>query len=179
MTGAAGPSGDDETASFVTVRLLAVPLRAWARADEHMDGLLREFALIAASQAHGGGSHPPRQLLDLIAELQQDYSALTSEQQTQLVEAAREGRDAIDLVYLVPPAVADACVRLSEALDAADRFCAEGEHLLSLATPPDALGFRRWYLGEFVRQVGGEPPQSWPDWVAEHGSDGPLAGAPS
>lgn len=154
---------------LLTVRVLGIPLTVWARAEEHIDGLLREFTLILASEAQGGETHVPRRLLELIDELEGDYAALTSEQRSQLVAAAEHGRDTIDLEYRVPPDVADACRRLEQALDAADRYCAEGEYLLTLATPSDALAFRQWYLGEFVRQIGGQPPQPWAEWAAARG----------
>lgn len=153
----------------VEVRILQLPLDVFARVDERMDGLMREFTLIAASEAKGGGeAHVPRQLMALIEELQHDYSSLTANQEAQLAEAAGAGDDTIDLVYHVPAEVSEACVRLDEALDAADEYCRAGEHLLSLAPEPDELGFRRWYLGEFVRQIDGHPPQPWPQWAAEH-----------
>lgn len=158
--------GEGEPSALVTVHLLGVPLSIWETANEHADGLLREFALVAAS-ARGGESHPPRQLLDLVDELERDYAALTSEQQSQLVAAANEGLGTVDLEYRVPATFRSACVRLGEALDAADRYCQEGEFLLSLVTPPDALTFRRWYLGEFVRQIEGHPPCRWSDWLAD------------
>ena len=46
-------------------------------------------------------------------------------------------------------------------LDEADDYCRAGETLLTLATPAPALAFRRWFLGEFVRQAAGEPPRPW------------------
>lgn len=148
------------------VRILGMPLSVWAVAEEHADGLLREFALIAASEAKGRETHLPRQLLELVDELEADYAALTSDQRSQLVDAVERGADTIDLEYRVPAAVTEACVRLQQALDSSDRYCAEGEYLLSLATPPEALAFREWYLGEFIRQIAGQPPQSWSEWLA-------------
>ncbi len=53
-------------------------------------------------------------------------------------------------------------------MDEADDYCRAGQHLLTLVTPPEALAFRRWYLGEFVRQIAGEQPRPWTDWRAEN-----------
>ncbi len=130
-------------------------------AEEHADGLLREFSLLAAGDKAGLDPHVPSQLLALVEELQRDYHGVGGEQGQQLAQAASAGIESLDLVYSVPPSVAGACRRLNEALDAADRFCGEGEHLLSLAAPPTVLDFRRWYLNEFVAQVEGEAPTSW------------------
>lgn len=152
----------------VEVRILQLPLDVWARVDERMDGLMREFTLIAASDAKGGEAHVPRRLMALIEELQRDYASLTADQEAQLRDAASAGDDALDLVYQVPAGVSAACVRLDEALDAADEYCRRGEHLLSLAPEPDQMAFRRWYLEEFVRQIDGQPPRPWPQWAADH-----------
>ena len=159
----------DAVPDLTEVHILGLPVEILARAEEHVDGLLREFALIAASEAHGEEVHLPRQLLDLVHELERDYAAMTEEQQSRIAAAADTGLDSVDVVYRVPAEVAGACVRLGDALDAADRFCRDGKYLLNLATPPDAQAFRRWYLGEFVRQIEGQERRSWPQWAAEHG----------
>lgn len=166
MTG----SGDGE--SPVEIRFLGLPVAVSAQAQEHVDGLLREFTLIAASHARGGEAHVPLQLLQLAEELQQEYSAMTTHQQAQLADARQQGLDHLDLVYRVPPSIAEACVRLGDALDAADMYCQQGEHLLSLTTPPGALAYRRWFLSEFIRQIDGEPPVSWGQWLAAHPETG-------
>lgn len=166
------PSAD---AAFVEVRILALPVQIWARAQEHTDGLLREFALLAVGTDHQ--AHVPRRLLDLVQELERDYAGLASNQSQELARAAGCGADAVDLAYLVPPDVAGACTRLGQALDQADQYCRSGEHLLSLAAPPEALAFRRWYLDEFMAQVAGGPPTPWPVWAA--GTPGAATSYPS
>ena len=147
------------------VRILGFPVAVQARAQEHMDDLLREFILIAAANEQGPGSHVPRQLLDLIQEVQRDYAGATFEQDAQLMNARENGVERIDLTFRIPSSVAKAAIRLGEAVDEADRYCLAGEHLLTLATPPEALDLRRWYLGEFISQIGGAAPTSWDDWI--------------
>lgn len=56
-----------------------------------------------------------------------------------------------------------ATVSLARMLDEADEFCRSGNHLLTLATPPELLAFRRWYLGEFNAQLQGQSPLPWPE----------------
>ncbi|MST33879.1 hypothetical protein GHK86_14270 [Acidimicrobiaceae bacterium USS-CC1] len=153
-------------AGLVEVQVLGLPLDIWARTQEHMDGLLREFTLLVAGDATSTTRHAPRRLLDLVAELEADYAGMTSDQEQQLAEAADAGKDAIDLTYLVPTSVREACRRLDEALDEADRYCLEGEYLLTLATPADARAFRRWFLVQFMEQIDGRPARSWPEWQA-------------
>ncbi len=60
----------------------------------------------------------------------------------------------------MPPEVAAAARRLGDLLDEADEFCRSG-HLLTVATQPESVAFRRWYLGEFQRQIDGHPPGPW------------------
>ena len=74
--------------------------------------------------------------------------------------ALGRGDRTIDLRYDVPPEVADGVVRLGALLDEADEFCRSGD-LLTLATLPGNLAFRRWYLEEFARQVAGQLPCPW------------------
>lgn len=157
------------TGDLVEVHIVGLPLALWALAQEHLDGLLREFTLLMSATHQGIDQHEPRQLLELLAELQSDYEGISADQEKQLVDAVESRVDAIDLVYAVPPSAADACRRLAEVLDAADVYCQAGDHLLSLATPPGALAFRRWYLGEFISQTEGGQPVSWPEWQAGAG----------
>lgn len=149
------------------VRIIGFPVQVQQRAQEHLDDLLREFMLIAAANRTGPQDHVPRQLLDLIEEVQRDYAGTTLEQDAQLLEARESGTESIDLVYLIPSSAAKAAIRLGEALDAADTYCLAGEHLLTLATPPEALELRRWYLGEFTGQISGAAPTPWPERVTD------------
>ncbi|HVA74289.1 MAG TPA: hypothetical protein VNF71_06955 [Acidimicrobiales bacterium] len=148
------------------VSIIGFPVQIHQRAQEHLDDLLREFMLIAAASEQGPRTHVPRQLLDLVEEIQRDFAGTTLEQDAKVLEARENGATSVDLVYRMPSSVAKAAIRLGEALDAADSYCLAGEHLLTLATPPDALDLRRWYFGEFVGQISGAPPTPWPDWVA-------------
>ncbi len=80
-------------------------------------------------------------------------------------EAAERGDRYVDLSFHVPPDLAEAVVRFSQLLTAADDYCRHGE-LLTLAPPPQAVVFRNWYLGEFVAQIGGSDPTPWPEYRA-------------
>ena len=70
------------------------------------------------------------------------------------------------LDYVLPVAAAQACDELLRMFDEADRYCREGEHLLTLATSDELRAFRDWYLGEIVGQLSGAPPEPWPDYAA-------------
>lgn len=150
-------------ADLLDVHLLKVPVPLWARSQEHGDELLREFALIAASPT--GRDGVPARLTQLVETLNQTYAGVGTEQEAQLFAAAEAGVPEVDdLVFVVPPDVAGACVALAALLDEADEYCAAGEHLLTLTTPPELVRFRRWYLDQFVDQVAGRPPVPWPDY---------------
>jgi hypothetical protein len=141
---------------LVSVSILGMPLEVMQRSSEHSDELLREFALIRGE----GSDHVPARLLALIEELRGRFGSF-SEGPRQAMQAALERGDAtIDLHYDVPPTVAAAARQLGDLLDEADEFCRSGD-LLTLATQPEGLAFRHWYLDEFQRQIAGQPPRPW------------------
>ena len=147
---------------LVVVELRGVPVALQARATEHTEELQREFVLIAEGLQHiEGRSALPRRLLDLVEVLQREFGGFTTEQEDAFDEALRAGVPTIDLTFRVPPTVAEAAVAIGEMLDEADEYCREGRHLLTLATPPDLVAYRRWYLQQFVDQVAGGPPAPW------------------
>jgi hypothetical protein len=148
---------------LVEVRLLRLPLPVWQRTQEHVDGLLREFALIAHDDE--ARVTTPRRLLDLVQELTAGFGAFSEAQRAAMEEAHGRGEAEIDLTYAVPGAAAGAAQQLGDMLDEADEYCRRGDHLLTLATPPEELRFRRWFISEFVAQLGGAAPTPWPDYT--------------
>lgn len=155
----------DDQGELIDVRILALPVAVHERASQHGGDLVREFQLIAHHQAEAPEpTHPiPERLLALIAALGEQFSPLTAAQDEQIETAMAEGQDSIDLFYRLPAHAGVAAQQLGDMLDEADEFCRSGE-LLTLATPPEALRYRRWFLGEFVRQTQGEPPIPWPQY---------------
>ena len=141
---------------LVRVSILGMPLDVMQRSSEHSDELLREFALIREE----GSDHVPARLLALIEELRGRFGSFSEGPRQAMQEAFERGDETIDLHYEVPPAVAAAARQLGALLDEADEFCRAGD-LLTLATPPDGVAFRRWYLEEFERQIDGHPPRPW------------------
>ena len=141
---------------LITVRILGIPLDIMQRSAEHSDELLREFALIREE----GTDHVPARLLRVIEELRGRFGAFAAGPRQAMQEALERGDHSVDLEYVVPPEVGGAAERLRALLDEADQFCRAGD-LLTLATPPDGLAFRQWYLEEFERQIAGRPPRPW------------------
>jgi hypothetical protein len=148
-------TGQDDQ-RLVAVHILGLPLAVYQRASEHSDELLREFALIREDNSE----HVPARLLALIDELHARFGAFTEAQTIAIQDALARGDTEIDIVYNVPPETTDAVLRLGALLDEADDFCRAGD-LLTLATLPESLAFRRWYLDEFVFQLEGRPPRPW------------------
>jgi hypothetical protein len=148
---------------LVEVRLLRLPLALWQRTQEHIDGLLREFMLIV--QDGEARAATPGRLLALIDEITAGYGEFSEEQRRQMDAALARGEAEIDLTYQVPPGAAGAAQQLGDMLDEADDYCRRGDHLLTLATPEEAVRFRRWFIGEFVDQLAGRPPTPWPDYA--------------
>ncbi|MDQ1393205.1 MAG: hypothetical protein QOF30_2182 [Acidimicrobiaceae bacterium] len=150
---------------LVAVPVLRIPVPIWARTQEHIDELLREFTLIAAQlRDRPGAADVPVRLIQLVKELTDDYGDLNTDQEDRLAKAAEAGITEIDLIYQVPREAVVACRRLQEMLDEADAYCLDGAHLLTLATPMELNRFRRWFLEEFIRQLEGAAPTPWPDY---------------
>lgn len=157
----------DAGAGLQEIRLLQFPLALWQRSQEHIDELLREFALIARGEAEHPDSVPHR-LMELIADLTAAYGGIGTATERERDEAVARGESVVDLVYNVPPAMAEPVRRLGDMLEEADGYCRRGRHLLTLQTPPDQLVFRRWFLSEFLTQLGGAAPVPWPEYEAAH-----------
>lgn len=147
--------------TVVQVRICRLPLGLHHRAQQHNEELMREFRLMA-EQAPEASAGVPRRLLDLVQALTGRYAGLTEEQESQIQQAISSGEPFLDeIVFNIPRHAADASLGLGAMLDEADEFCRAGEHLLTLATPPDLVAYRRWYLNEFVAQIGGAEPTPW------------------
>lgn len=166
MTAGAGTADpgalhDDEG---VEIRLIGFPVSVYRRAQQHNEELLRELQLLGQRP----NDHPttadevPVRFLRLMSELRASYRAEIADAETRIDTAVAAGRDRIDeVVFRVSHSAGDAARRLGRLLDDADRYCAAGHYLVTLSTPPELRLFRRWYLGEFVRQTAGNTPTPW------------------
>jgi hypothetical protein len=155
-----------DATDLVEIRILGMSLDAFRHSSEHHDELFREFALMhsrAPEDVHG----VPARLAALVAELDGQYSGFTAIPQGELDAALARDDETVDLVYQLPKAVGPACRHFADLLREADEFCRVGE-LLTVVPSSDAIAFRDWFLEEFVRQADGEPPMSWPEYVAKY-----------
>jgi hypothetical protein len=151
-----------ETASsdLVDIRVIGLPLDLYRMTTEHHDELMREFALIL-DRDPAERRAVPGQLLALIDELQNRYSGFTDASRAEVQAALDSGAPSVDVVYTVPRDIGPAVSRLGEILDAADDYSRSGHDLLTLASSPEAVRFRNWFLDEFPRQCAGDPPRPW------------------
>lgn len=163
---------EDSAAPLVTVRLLELPLELQLKAQQHSDELIRELTLIAEQlRAEGEVQALPPRLVAMVEELAHRYGGFAADAEERVERAMADGQQSIDVEMRLPASVGPAARHLGEVLDEADEYCRAGQHLLTLATPPDALAYRRWYLAEIARQAAGEEPVSWTQFNA-----GPSSG---
>lgn len=149
-----------EADGLLTVRILGFPLQVHGRAQQQAQEMRRGFQLVLGQEQLHPGSVPAR-LLDLSAVLSARYAGFTESQEREIEDGIEDGRELLDeLVFRVPADVADAVEQLRAVLDEADEFCRSGQ-MLSMATPPDLVRYRNWYLDQFSSQAAGRPPQPW------------------
>ena len=169
-----GPGGGRMSANDVgaeellTVHIVGLPVDVQRRSQQHADELIRELTLVAEGlRQQGNSGELPARLVEVVDQLTHTYSGFTAEQEQQLADAIAAGYQTLDLDYVLPASVTDAVRTLSDILDEADEYCRAGQHLLTLATPPELVTYRRWYLDEFTRQAAGAQPTSWAEHQAQ------------
>jgi hypothetical protein len=141
-----------------------------ARAEEHNEGLLREFALIANPHPDSVQEVPAR-LLRLVGELRDKYSGFTAASTAEIEAAKARGDTETSVKYDVPAEAGAAAADYMALLEEVDEYCRQGD-LLTLAAPAETLALRNWFLGEFVRQIDGAEPTPWPAYIAAEGRQG-------
>ena len=153
------------TSPLIEVHLLALPVRLAARSQQHFEELMREFILIAAGQHEGHSEHEvPARLMTLVETLGQQFGAVADPAEARLADAIDRGDQVInDHVLQVPAEAGPAAHAFWDLIDEADEYCRRGQHLLTLATPPDCVAYRTWYLGQVITQIHGAAPIAWPD----------------
>ena len=142
-----------------TVRLIGVPIDLLVRGQEHSEDLRREFALIAASDSDS----VPARVISVADSLRNKYAGAVVAPQETIDNAVAAGLDSVDVEYQVPPEARQSAEELAALYEEADDFCRSGD-MLTLATPAETVQLRRWFFGEFIRQIDGEPPIPWDDY---------------
>jgi hypothetical protein len=153
------------SSALIEVHLLALPVPLAARSQQHFEELMREFILITAGHQQGQSEHQvPTRLMTLVETLVQQFGAAAGPAEERLADSIDRGDQVIDDHVLEVPAEAGPAARaLGALIDEADEYCRRGQHLLTLATPPDCVAYRNWYLGQVTTQIQGAPPIAWTD----------------
>ena len=149
----------------VDVVLRGLPVDVYLRSAQHSAELGRELQLL--SSVPDRGASLPHQLRRLIYELATRYGPMNPGAERRIRQAVTRGEDVVDVRYRVPPRTRDDLAELDRVLREVDGHCRAGRWLLTMATPPEAQLFREWVFGEICRQIEGEPPRRWDDWLAD------------
>jgi hypothetical protein len=154
-TGPATPA-DAPPEGFVAVVFDDMPVRLLADFRRHYREVRRELRLLAL--AHEDDYPVAKSLTQLFHRV--DDMTLNMLGLAELETAMAGGDERADIVLHVPPGSSETMAQLLELLELADEFC-RAQRLLTLAATPQQFELQRWYLGEFVRQAGGEQPLPW------------------
>ena len=155
--------------STVEIRFLSLPVELWERASAHQESIQRELDILRGSVPEGA---LPQRLHTFVGSLNLRHGGSTDLTWQRLYDASERGEETIDLVVEVPRGIAETARDLEAMLDEVDEYCRAGDSLLTMATPPDQIEFRKWFLGEFVRQIErGLSPLSWESRHADEPSD--------
>jgi anti-sigma regulatory factor (Ser/Thr protein kinase) len=153
----APPIQEHPAEDLMDVVILDVPLKLYVGFQAHFRELRREVRLLAL--AHAADYPLADDLSALFTALEHDLHAGIG--LTEFLEAPAEGATSADLTVRMPRSAAPMLERFLDLLDLADEFCRQ-ERLLSLARSTEQRVFQTWFLGEYVRQAGGQEPQPWP-----------------
>lgn len=149
---------------LVEVRIIGLPPLLARQAQQHFDELRREFLHLANSDESLRQDVPGR-LLALSEDVRNRFGSFGDANSELMDAAADRGEAALDLTYQLPAGAGPAAAELDALLEEVDRYCESGDYLLTLKTPPRALAYRRWFLGQFVDQIDGQPPIPFSEWV--------------
>jgi hypothetical protein len=129
--------------------------------QQQHDAMLREFALIALG-ARSPGSPDSRRLVDLAEEMQARYGEAGPPFREAIAAAEARGDVVTTLEMSIPFSTLRWCEDFLLLFEEGDEYCRQGE-LLTQPSPPEVLEFRRWLVGELIRQIrdGATPTPFW------------------
>jgi hypothetical protein len=156
---------------LIEIRLLELPLVLRERSRQHGADLLREMELITAGAKAGMTAlHAPARLVELAQELDDVYGPYVESTTEEMDAALDRGEETIAVaVYRLPVSGLDFVRHVAHILAEVEAYCQEGEHLLTLAAPPDIAAYREWSMSEVERQAAGAAPTPWPAFAAARG----------
>lgn len=152
-----------DSAAGVKVVIAEAPVRLLWQTHFRVRDLRREMLMLARRDTEPDSV--PHRLIE-IADDVDDLNVAVLVGDESLEAAVHRADEFLTLHYDVPPTAGMSCAQLADLLDEADEYCRR-EQLLTLAATPRERAVRRWFLGEFDRQVRGEPPRPWRTGAAQ------------
>lgn len=144
------PAGSDQARHAVVLGEVSTALLLAAKA--HVDNLVREFELLAASEADGSTPPVSQHLSSLLSVITDRFSDARLSIKELALRAAHAGRPRTDLTLHLTADAADAGHDYLQALDELDDYC-RAARLFTLESEPEHRVFRRWYVEQIVAQV--------------------------
>ena len=148
---------DDEAAGF-EVTVGDAPTALLRAAKDHLDGLLREFAL-----AESSSGALPHEVAEGITAAATAFGEARAQLRRQLNRATQDGLPRVVLRFALPAELADAGEAYLRALAEADTF-ARDRRMLSLESPVAFRVLREWYVLALVQGLrdaqAGRPPSA-------------------
>lgn len=147
---------------WVLVVLRDCPVALSLQQDQHLDELVRELQLMAASNGNAQSRVIAQEIQDIL--ISPTSARLTGRRMAE--RALAEGRPSVDVEMAMPMEFSPLMRRLHDAVTRADELCDQNQ-LLSLTSPPDIRRLREWMAEEIIAQTERRrPARSWGEWVA-------------
>lgn len=142
------------------VALVDFPVSRYLQMQQQHDAMLREFTLIAIRP--NAASNVPRRLVGLAQEMQERYGEPGLPFRRGVEAAAGRGDIVTTLELSIPLSTLRYVEDFLLLFEEGDDYCRTG-HLLTPPSPPEVVEFRRWFVGELIRQVrdGATPTPFW------------------
>ena len=143
------------------IALVDFPVAQFLQMQDQHDAMLREFALIALSADEMEAS-TPRRLVSLANEMQDRFGSADKPFREGVAAAAERGDVVTTLEMSIPYSVLRWAEDFLLLFEEGDEYCRKG-HLLTPPSPPEVVSFRRWWVGELIRQIrdGATPTPFW------------------
>ena len=124
--------------------------------DDWLRAVVERFQVIMQKREDvGAGPELQERVLNMMNALETSYTYVIARLGAR--EAAEEAvvyrRDTTTITLELPAEAADAGDRFLELLDEADEYCRSDPALHDLVSPPEVAVFRKWFMGEIVRQL--------------------------
>ena len=139
-------SAPEDLTPGVIVHLLSAPVLLFPAMQQHLDALIREYALLSAGSSPEW--HAPQ--------LHIDFSSAAHT----LRAAGDGGRNTADVSVTVSPAAMEDFETACNIIDEADELSERGALLVPPALP-EIRACRQWVLTQVAEQIGGGEPTPW------------------